>query len=146
MKARVEPRTCNQKARNTGCCRLLSLRPVLENVKGVKRKGSLCAGGLQCRFSEATTANVSRRALIWLWVAANPLPQHSPKQQHRNNQQTTQLPHTYIYICIYSSLSSCIDKNLQPSRDSTFGSSTAYVRLQLSLIVVRCLQCGMLQD
>jgi len=62
MKARVEPRTCNQKSRNTGCCRLLSLRPVLENVKGVKRKGSLCAGGLQCRFSEATTANAKQKS------------------------------------------------------------------------------------
>jgi hypothetical protein len=39
MKARVEPGTRNQKSCNAHCCQPLSLGPVLENGKGLKRKG-----------------------------------------------------------------------------------------------------------
>jgi hypothetical protein len=50
----------------------------LENVKGVKRKGRLCAGGLQCRFSKVCVESAELQSADTLRVAANP-PSHPLK-------------------------------------------------------------------
>lgn len=108
MKARVEPSACNQKSRNTACCPLLSLQPVLENVKGTKRKGSLCRlevfnvdfpRSVCIATAETQSADtvVGRRESAL--ISSEP-PHPSSTLQHRNNQQTKRLPYMWVWFCL----------------------------------------------
>jgi hypothetical protein len=104
MKARVEPSACNQKSRNTGCCPLLSLQPVLENVKGVKRKGRPCVlevfnvdfvrSAERLRGQKSSDTVVGRRESA---LTSSQPPHPSSKSQHNNNQKTKRPP---CIICV----------------------------------------------
>jgi len=141
MKASVEPRTCNQKSRNAACCPPLSLRPVLENIKGVKRKGSCVLEVFNVDFPGPAQRLLSRKALIRLWVTAtlhsHPLNSPPPSHLHLHSSSSiviiiTSRPHSYhVYVPVYRPSSSRIDKNPQSTRDGNslgFKSSTAYVK------------------